>query len=738
MSRSYYDASREELIKRIDYLQKCNYVDFFRDSDAFILALCIAYFGLTEDIMIQKDSKNNDIKTRLSTCIDEKYLNQLLDGDTGIDIRVREVDGTSPEWFLSALRNGIFHQGPDVDYDEKTVTVDNDGPMNRLDCTVPFNWFKNYALEDLMYKLKVDEYNYTTFFNPFKKADECKRMENNDDIVDFIENELIGYSLKFKRDEKHSNKNQAERYDLINYCNKMTQTYWKYLFDTERLDEKELVILNEYKKIIESRLVEQKKNLDDDSYNRLLSDTLFATWFEAGFKHEFPNYIVSISNFDRNDPAFNLVVHGFGKDKDGLSKSGKVDKRLFNTAKKREIFYRYTHPAFQRMDVTSQLSSLVNYDKVDYVNAMKYLFEMYMMHKDFVVDDYNLTGFMREILRTNRVPNHMEIEERYAKTIDSEMRKEGLDLCYDKQIAEDLIRQKDSSHSDIHLRCREICGEYENYYSDECLLDVMGLKREFLEYFNQETLRREARGDYSDQVLEKYDERNLYRLCNAKGVMIQQRDEMLIALLYTLGINTYVVNMETHYKKQLSEADYSFMDSLYFEGYSRKAITKKEEANLQLPNFDKRISELDKKISDISVGLESADEVSKKKRIALKEGWEKAKEKEKKEKQEKVDFINYTTERNFAGSSEVFGKAVNDDCATIIRNCFAHGGRIFVESHEAGGDSNIILTDFDEDGNLSGIVRTNASSLIKYFSHPVFRRVMDSVPVKSSVVGKSK
>ena len=179
MSRSYYEESRRELINRIEYLKNGNYVDFFRDSDAFILAMCIAYYGLTEDMMVKHDSKNGDIKTRLSTCIDKKYLKQLLDGDTGIVVRDREVDGTEPEWFLSALRNGIFHVGPDVDYDDKTVTVCNTGDMNKLDCTVPFTWFKNYALEDLIYRITVDEYNYSVFFNPFKKAEECSKIPSN-------------------------------------------------------------------------------------------------------------------------------------------------------------------------------------------------------------------------------------------------------------------------------------------------------------------------------------------------------------------------------------------------------------------------------------------------------------------------------------------------------------------------------------------------------------------------------
>ena len=37
---------------------------------------------------------------------------------------------------------------------------------------------------------------------------------------------------------------------------------------------------------------------------------------------------------------------------------------------------------------------------------------------------------------------------------------------------------------------------------------------------------------------------------------------------------------------------------------------------------------------------------------------------------------------------------------TTIRNCFSHGGRIFVDSKKPGGEIRLVLTDYDEDGKL--------------------------------------
>lgn len=66
--------------------------------------MCIAYYGLTEDMMVKHDSKNGDIKTRL---IDKKYLKQLLDGDTGIVVRDREVDVILTDYDTNGNLSGV-------------------------------------------------------------------------------------------------------------------------------------------------------------------------------------------------------------------------------------------------------------------------------------------------------------------------------------------------------------------------------------------------------------------------------------------------------------------------------------------------------------------------------------------------------------------------------------------------------------------------------------------------------
>ena len=62
----------------------------------------------------------------------------------------------------------------------------------------------------------------------------------------------------------------------------------------------------------------------------------------------------------------------------------------------------------------------------------------------------------------------------------------------------------------------------------------------------------------------------------------------------------------------------------------------------------------------------------------------------------------------------------NSQCATTIRNCFAHCDRIHVDGRDSKGEVLLTLTDYDENGNLSGIVKTDLTSIIKFLSHDTF------------------
>ena len=46
MENIYYKSTSVEILKRLKYLNERNYVDFFRESTPFILAIYLTYFCL--------------------------------------------------------------------------------------------------------------------------------------------------------------------------------------------------------------------------------------------------------------------------------------------------------------------------------------------------------------------------------------------------------------------------------------------------------------------------------------------------------------------------------------------------------------------------------------------------------------------------------------------------------------------------------------------------------------------
>ena len=97
-------------------------------------------------------------------------------------------------------------------------------------------------------------------------------------------------------------------------------------------------------------------------------------------------------------------------------------------------------------------------------------------------------------------------------------------------------------------------------------------------------------GTYS--LVVTINENDLYRLCNAMYVFKEEKDDILVALLYALGINTYVVNKEMAFKDELVDSDYDFMDSLDIVGYSKDQYT-------DLGNLSNRKSSLIKSFKGI-------------------------------------------------------------------------------------------------------------------------------------------
>ena len=109
MDKVYYNSARSEILKKLSFLRDRNFVDFFEESLPFTLAINLAYFGLAEDVIITRDNDDINIATRFTRNVSQDDLANLFPVGHGIEISKKEQNGNSREWFLSTLRNGIFH-----------------------------------------------------------------------------------------------------------------------------------------------------------------------------------------------------------------------------------------------------------------------------------------------------------------------------------------------------------------------------------------------------------------------------------------------------------------------------------------------------------------------------------------------------------------------------------------------------------------------------------------------------
>ena len=325
MSKSYYEASRDILIKKLDCLRNRRYVDFFRQSDEFELAIGLSYFALAEELLVEKDSRNLDIATRFTKHVDDSRLRSLITDD--IIIHDKEDDGNSPEWFLVALRNGIIHNGFTVDYENRRVNVVNNGAANKLDCSVSFDWFKKFLMDDLLLNRTFDNYKYTVVLNPFVKVEDATHMSSFDDVRNFIENELPAYDIEIFFDDTHSDKNKIGREEFTLFCGDRQTLFWRLQNTPEELTKEELDRLEKHKSIVEGELADIKGSLSEAEYYKRYYSKLFNYWFTEEFKVEYPNYNIKISDFSRKSPRLNMVVSGMNNDE--LEKQGKEKAILF-------------------------------------------------------------------------------------------------------------------------------------------------------------------------------------------------------------------------------------------------------------------------------------------------------------------------------------------------------------------------------------------------------------------------
>ena len=701
MANIYYNSTRTEILKRLKYLNEKKYVDFFRESTPFMLSLYLTYFGLAEDIMIERDSKDYNINTRFTKHIDDTYLKKVFPAEIPIEYIVKEKDGNSMKWILSTLRNGIFHNGPEVNYKDKKIIVKNEGFLNKLECIVPFNWFENFIHENIVEHIELDNYTYHIFIPPFNTKN-VKWIQTYDDINKYIEKELHGIVINISLDKSSNNQTKIKRNDFLALSNSISNKFYNLYYNdsSDPINEK----FNLLKEKIESELIVEKSNLTNTEYEKLVYFKMFKEFYTNEFKNKYPNYNISINKFENNNYA----------------------ESLFKRGRDRIQFFKRENPHFQGIKIANLLSDRFNHDKINYLSKIYYLCSLYDFCSKAITTEYQTDKYMEKIVNQKYRTNNNLLEEEYARVIKNELENKGILLSYDQQITNSIIWGMNMYDEDIYLRCRELTNNYSSDINSTEYFEYIKekLKKEFPNYYEELSAKYTENGICYDQGWDIFKSHNLYALNNAKGLLIQNRDDIIEALLYTLGINTYVMNKET-YLKDLNDEDYSFMDKLYFKGYSHDlynndiAIIKQKRSE-----YKSRQKRLTKSLNGLQIGLtksKDADDINKKQQ----------------------DIVNQTTNLNLINNeilkcdsiinnTEIIDvdnrnlqKTSNSLCASIIRNCFAHCDRVHITGRDKYGETLLTLTDYDNNGQISGIVKTNLTSLIGFLTHDILKNAIN-------------
>lgn len=688
MKQVYYETINEELIKKLNYLNKGDYINFFKESDSFLVAIYLTYFSLAEDVMINRNSKNKNISTRFTKNIDDSFINSMFKNDIPINYIQREINGISNEWLLSTMRNAIIHNGPEVDYDNKTITLKNEEFINLLECTIPFKWFERFMRYDISEVIDLNDYTYHIFNSPPINND-IKVIQNDNDIIDYIEKEMNSMVINIKYNENSTSNIKLQRREFITITEELSSKFYNLFYYNDPKD-------NDFDLLkikIETELTNEKSTLSKEEYNKLLYFTMFKEYFTNKFKLLYPNYNISIEMF---------------------KETNYID-TLFKTPHRKRFFFR-EKPALKGYRLSHRLQEKYNRDKIENLSKIYSLYDLYTTFSKIVIDEFQTSKFMEIIAKDFQNINHKEIEDEYAKVIKEELEQKNIELTYDNQITDDIIWGMNISFYDdeIYNRCRELTKEYKGDIKSKEYHQYIkeNLKKEFSDYYRFESNYLYRVDAYPDQVLEEIHKHDIYAIKKVEHKIQEKIFDITESLLYIIGINLYVMNKEPHFK----ELDYSFINTLDIKCYSNdlyrehlgKLESERSDLNSSIKNLEKTINGIAKGLLDKPNNQKKLLDKAKKE-LELKQTKQKLKELEKEiSKYEKIVISRIPLE-----------KTENDQTATIIRNCFAHSNRIRIAGF-FNGQIQVTLTDYDNEGNLSGVVYTNLSSILEFLKNEVF------------------
>lgn len=160
-----YDINvRNDTLNRILSLLEDDYQSFYAYSDTIVIALALAYFGLSENYLISTDKTKEYLTDKHTPNISYHYLYDFFNNPNNkINYGSNDKSKMDSAALLAVIRNCLFHGMGSVDEKERKVHIFSDHTPNDIDASIPFYFFENYLREFLTHRINIESDEFYIF-----------------------------------------------------------------------------------------------------------------------------------------------------------------------------------------------------------------------------------------------------------------------------------------------------------------------------------------------------------------------------------------------------------------------------------------------------------------------------------------------------------------------------------------------------------------------------------------------
>lgn len=670
--RSVYCESLIKVIKnKTKALQNENFFEFYSESQELLHAFDIAIFILAEDEIITIDKSNTDISSRYTLNEDVSLIQSIFEGkdfrEYFDDIQISEPNGDNI-WFLAALRNSIVHGCIEyIDLEKKEIYIKSSNNLNRLECTIPLNFFSKFiACYKEMRNKKESTNSFAIYLRDYNNGSSSfsRSRQGRQKKFDY----LVGVDSNTKLDES----------TVDNITNTIVDLYHS-IIDT---------IYGDFEgKEIEPKLHEDVNNIianvnkdnvllakNSSEYNTILKENI-GHYLKIKIEYIFSQYNITVEPYEHSNRPIEFNQRLVKQIKLSMAESSRIVKgKKGNSNFIDELLYLRKQFETQSYYIKT-IQDYLSPDAFNSILKSKRFFDYY---------DYNNNNAILKAIHITRTQNgeeHTYIDDFFNEIVYSENR--DFKFLTIRKYAINYMKTKNKESLSFKEK-KSIIENYKSLYNMYC-----------------ETAKTKNKPSKEDKETFKklFNKRNLNRLIRYCSL---QKEQMLIGLLYTYGINVYVLSKE---QESEFEADYDI-----FDFYNMNLYTAERTRDLDVLNRNIKIKKASKKRLENIIKPGTPDAIKSQFNDSIK------KLNAEIEKLQKSLPIDKSTIR-IGGQTLTIDNDDNEKKATVIRNCLAHNGRIKIaKQHTSENNQQIVLNliDLNEKGKTTALIQCTLNDLLKF------------------------